>query len=47
MDSFIVICLVISILGGSISGMTEIYRERGIKTQSSKNIFTFLFCDKY
>jgi len=47
MDSFIILCLVISILGGAISGIKEMRDNSGYSVKSSRNIFTFLFCDKY
>jgi hypothetical protein len=47
MDSFIILCLAIAIIGGAISGIKEMTDRSGYSVKSSKNIFTFLFCDKY
>jgi len=47
MDSFIVICLLVSVIGGIFSGIKEMANRSGYSVKPSKNIFTFLFCDKY
>jgi len=47
MDSFIILCLAISLIGGIISGIKEMTDRSGYSVKSSKNIFTFLFWDKY
>ena len=45
MDPFLIICFIVAILGGIISGINNLSNDR--TTYHSKNIFTFFFCDRY
>jgi hypothetical protein len=46
MDKFLLFCLVFAALGGALSAILEMMQFSG-PSKSSKNIFTFLFCDRY
>jgi|LakMenE01Jun11ns_1017448.scaffolds.fasta_scaffold9957095_10 hypothetical protein len=45
MDPFLIICFIVAMLGGIVSGINNLSNDR--TTHHSKNIFTFFFCDRY
>lgn len=45
MDSFLLVMIVVAIFGGCLSGIINMSGPRNYPR--SRNLFTFLFCDRY